>query len=102
MKGIKNFNAVCQLHNRGMINLIGILASVFIATSLLPQVKKLTTEKQAGDISLGMLIILTIGQILWIIYGVMKNDWIIIISNSFSLLVDIVTLVLSVRYKKNE
>lgn len=85
-----------------MINLIGILASIFIATSLLPQVKKLIMEKQAGDISLGMLIILTIGQVLWISYGVMKMDWIIIASNSFSLLVDIVTLVLSVKYKKNK
>ena len=83
-----------------MTTIIGIAASICIAASLLPQLKKLITEKQAEDISLGMLFILTAGQILWIIYGVLKNDLIIIISNCFSLLADIVTIVLSIRYKK--
>lgn len=83
-----------------METLIGILASICIASSLIPQLRKLYKEKQAEDISLGMLIILTIGQCLWIWYGIMKSDWIIISSNCFSLVVDILTLTLSIRYKQ--
>lgn len=84
-----------------MTTIVGIVASICIAVSLLPQLKKLISEKQAEDISLGMLIILSIGQVLWIWYGFLKHDWIIISSNCFSLMVDILTLGLSIKYKRN-
>ncbi len=78
----------------------GIGASIFTATSLLPQLFKLLKEKKAEDVSLGMLAVLFTGLILWVIYGCMKNDLIIIIANSFSLLVNIITTILTLKYKK--
>jgi MtN3 and saliva related transmembrane protein len=79
---------------------IGLAAGVCTATSLLPQVVKTIKEKKAEDVSLGMLIVLATGIILWIVYGVKKNDLPIIATNSFSLLVNIVMVVLGVKYKK--
>ncbi|HEY6955579.1 MAG TPA: SemiSWEET transporter [Flavisolibacter sp.] len=79
---------------------IGLAAGVCTATSLLPQVVKTIKEKKAEDVSLGMLIVLATGIILWIVYGVKKNDLPIIATNSFSLLVNIVMVVVGIKYKR--
>jgi len=82
-------------------SVIGISASVFTATSLLPQLIKMKKERQAQDVSLWMLIILFTGLALWVWYGILRKDWIIGLSNGFSLLLNIWTVVLSLRYKKS-
>lgn len=79
--------------------LIGIGASVFTATSLIPQLIKIVKEKKAEDISLMMLAVLFTGLALWIWYGFLKNDLIIIISNSFALLVNLIIGILAIHYK---
>ena len=80
-------------------NLIGILASIFITLSLLPQLVKLLRKKYAGDISMLMLFILLAGQIFWVWYGVLKKDWIIIISNSIAAGINLLVIFFSLRYK---
>lgn len=66
---------------------------------MLPQLIKLIKEKKADGISVIMLITLIAGLILWIVYGIKKEDWIIIISNGFSALINISVLILSLVYK---
>lgn len=66
---------------------------------MLPQLIKLIKEKKANDISLVMLITLIAGLITWVWYGIKKEDWIIIISNGFSVLINILVLILSLIYK---
>ena len=80
--------------------LIGLAAGICTATSLLPQVIKTIREKKVENISLLMLIVLMTGLILWIIYGIKRNDIPIMVTNSFSLLVNITMIVLRIRYKK--
>jgi len=79
--------------------LIGIGASIFTAFATLPQLIKIIREKKANDISLMMLLILLSGLILWIWYGYKKMDWIIILSNSFSCLVNLLIVIFSLKYK---
>ena len=81
--------------------LIGLAAGICTACSLLPQVIKTLKEKKAEDVSLGMLFLLQAGLILWIVYGVKRSDMPIILTNCFSLLVNIVMVVLGIKYKKN-
>lgn len=83
-----------------IINIVGVVASVCTATSLIPQLIKIIRDKKADDISLPMLAILFAGVALWIWYGVLKNDLIIIISNAISLTLNAVIVVLSLRYSK--
>ncbi len=66
---------------------------------MLPQVIKIAREKKAEEISLVMLLVLLGGIALWIVYGVMKKDMPIIVTNSFSLLVNIVLMILRIKYK---
>jgi MtN3 and saliva related transmembrane protein len=83
-----------------LINIIGIGASICTATSLLPQLIKIWREKKANDISFYMLGVLFAGVALWIYYGILKNDMIIVIANSVSLLLNIAIVLLSIRYKQ--
>lgn len=68
---------------------------------MLPQLIKLIKEKKADDISISMLLTLISGLSFWIFYGIKKEDWIIIIANSFSVLINILVLILSIVYKKS-
>lgn len=80
------------------MSIIGVCASVLTSTSLIPQVVKIIREKQANDISLVMLCTLFIGHGLWIYYGVLKEDLIIVVANSFAATVDTVTFILRMRF----
>ena len=80
--------------------IIGLAAGVCTATSMLPQVIKTFKEKEAENVSLLMLFILMTGIILWIFYGIKRDDMPIIATNSFSLLVNITMIVLRIKYKK--
>ena len=82
-----------------LIQLVGISASLFTAISLIPQLVKMIREKQIVKMSLSMLGILFIGLSLWIWYGFLIDNWILIISNAFSLLVNLVIMLLSIKYK---
>jgi MtN3 and saliva related transmembrane protein len=79
--------------------IIGLSAGVCTSCSLLPQVVKTLKEKKADDVSLVMLFVLQAGLILWIVYGVKRNDVPIIATNCFSLLVNIIMVILGIRYK---
>ncbi|HEY1008463.1 MAG TPA: SemiSWEET transporter [Daejeonella sp.] len=81
--------------------IVGIAAGCFTGVSLLPQLIKMVKEKSSQDISIVMLVCLLIGLCLWIIYGIMKEDWPIILTNAFSLLVNCCIIILNSVYKKS-
>ncbi len=78
---------------------IGIAAGVLTAISMIPQLVKVVKEKKAQDISLFMVIILLSGVAVWVVYGILKEDYPIIVTNAFSFAVNLVLLLLSIRYK---
>jgi MtN3 and saliva related transmembrane protein len=80
---------------------IGIVAGIFTATSLLPQLIKILKEKKAEDISIPMLLILLTGLSLWVWYGFIKDDLPIIITNIYSLALNVGVIILKFKYKKS-
>jgi MtN3 and saliva related transmembrane protein len=91
---------ICKTAGMDWTQVIGLTAGVCTATSLIPQVVKTIKEKKAEDVSLVMLLVLGTGIILWVVYGIRKNDLPIIATNAFSLLVNITMVILGIRYKK--
>lgn len=79
---------------------VGIVAGICTAISLLPQLFKIIKTRKAEGISMVMLIILMLGIIGWITYGIMKDDYPIIITNSFSFLINVLIIIFSVKYKQ--
>ncbi len=80
--------------------IVGVAASICTAVSLFPQLVKIIREKKESDISYWMLVILITGLALWVWYGFMEEDYIILISNSVSLLINISVLVLNICYSR--
>ncbi|HET9055073.1 MAG TPA: SemiSWEET transporter [Cyclobacteriaceae bacterium] len=86
----------------GFETVVGIAASVLTSTSLIPQLIKILREKQANDISLVMLGVLFTGLSLWVWYGIFKHDLIIIISNAFALVINLLIGMFAIRYKEKK
>jgi len=82
-----------------LTNYIGIAAGIFTGISLVPQLYKIIKEKKAENISYFMLVILIAGLAGWVWYGIRKNDLPIIFTNGFSILVNLLTIFFSARYK---
>lgn len=80
--------------------IIGIVAGILTAASMLPQVFKTLKTKKAEHVSPLMLVILICGVSLWFFYGIKKNDLPIIITNGFSVLVNVFMLFLRWKYRK--
>ena len=64
---------------------IGLAAAVCTTAANLPQLKKAWTTGQTDDISLKMLLLFACGLGLWVVYGVLQKDIIIILANGVSL-----------------
>lgn len=80
---------------------IGILAGILTAASLIPQFIKSIQEKKV-DVSALMFMLLIGGNGLWIWYGIQLEALPIIITNAFSLLMDIIMLFLSFWFGKRK
>ncbi|HLT88242.1 SemiSWEET transporter [Sphingobacterium arenae] len=83
-----------------METIIGILAGVFTSVSMLPQLIKVLKEKDVENLSPYMIAILVTGVSLWVIYGMILQEWPIILSNAFSVLVNITLLTCYFFFKK--
>ena len=79
--------------------IVGLFAGICTSSSLLPQLFKTVKEKKADDISKWMLFVLLTGVATWVVYGILRDDMPIIITNSFSLLLNIIMIVLRIKYK---
>jgi len=86
--------------NNTIIIFIGLLAGILSALSTLPQVIKTLKKKKAEDVSPVMLIVLITGLALWVFYGALKQDLPILLTNGFSLLLNLFMLFLRWRYSK--
>ena len=82
-------------------NYIGIAAGILTGIAMLPQLFKIIRDKKAENISYAMLAILIAGLCGWVWYGFRKKDWPIVCTNSFSVLVNLLIVFFSARYKKN-
>lgn len=81
---------------------IGLTAAAATSVSFFPQLLKGLRTKKMDDVSAEMLAILCFGLFLWLLYGIHRDDVIIIISNVFGLLTVASTLALKFKYSKSK
>jgi MtN3 and saliva related transmembrane protein len=65
--------------------IVGLAAAGCTTISYWPQLKKCWDTGSAGDLSFKMFSILAAGIALWVVYGILKTDYVIILANSISL-----------------
>jgi MtN3 and saliva related transmembrane protein len=82
-----------------MKNVIGYVAALFTTFSLLPQIIRIWKLKEARDVSLFMPLMVSIGAILWLLYGIMIAEAPVVAANAVSLLVALMTLFVTIKYR---
>jgi MtN3 and saliva related transmembrane protein len=68
-----------------LVTAIGLVAAFCTTISYIPQIRKIWATGETHDISLKMFLILSAGIALWVVYGIMQGDAVIVLANSVSL-----------------
>jgi len=82
-----------------IIDVIGYVAGFFTTICLIPQLFKIITTKSANDISISSFIVLILGQLLWVIYGILILDLRILIANIISVILGSLIIIFTLIYK---
>ncbi len=80
------------------ITIIGLLAGLCTTFGLFPQIIKSWKTKRTKDVSLLMYIILIIGILLWLGYGLFLKDLPIVLWNAVALVLAAIILILKIKY----
>lgn len=78
---------------------LGFVASTLTVSAFLPQVIKAWKTKSTKDVSLLMFSMLIIGNILWLVYGVLINSLPLVITNILIFIFASTILILKIKYK---
>ena len=81
-----------------MLKYLGYLAGAITVLSFLPQVLRTWKTKHTKDLSLRTFALVITASALWIIYGVGKTDWSIILTNSGLIALNAALVVAKLRY----
>ena len=73
-------------------DLVGFTAAFCTTIAFLPQAIKVIRTRDTSSLSLAMYAIFTLGVALWLAYGIIKNDWVIIMASVITLLLAVVIL----------
>ena len=83
------------------ITILGIVASVLILSGWVPQIVKGYRTKKLDDVSKYLMSLVAVGAFLWMLYGIEKNDIIIVGVNVAAIALTMTVLAMKFRYKKH-
>jgi MtN3 and saliva related transmembrane protein len=79
--------------------IIGLIAAFLTTFAYLPQSLKAIKTKHTHDLSLPTLLMLELGLITWLIYGLMITSIPVIAANTISIVLMTIILFLKIKYK---
>ena len=80
------------------VEILGYAAGAITCLTFLPQVIKTYNSKSAKDVSLMMFVIAAVNEAMWIVYGALLNNWVIILTNAVVLSFSLIMIGLKFRY----
>lgn len=81
-----------------LFKVIGTIAAFLTSIGFIPQIIKTYRMKETKDLSLMMLMIIAVGTLLWIIYGLSINDPIVIGANFITCSTAITLIIMKLAY----
>lgn len=84
------------------IEIIGFIAAILTTLAFIPQVYKTWKTKDVEAISLSMFLVMFIGVLLWLVYGVYKNSLSMLIANSITSSLILILIVLKIKHSKKK
>ena len=82
-----------------LVSLVGVAAAALTTSSFLPQIVKAYKTKSMGDVSRYLMSMFGTGTVLWMVYGIFKNDPVIIGANAIATGFNLVLLYMKFTYK---
>ena len=73
---------------------------VAMAVSPVLQIRKIVHHRSSHGISLGYMIVLFVGFLLWLSYGIALQNWAMIVPNVIAAIVIVATMVVVARYRR--
>jgi MtN3 and saliva related transmembrane protein len=83
-----------------LTDLIGITAGILVLSSFIPQLHKAYRTKRMLDVSIYLMALIASGMFLWIIYGIIRRDPVIIGTNAAGFILNIILMILKLKYDK--
>lgn len=81
-------------------DILGYVAGGITAVTFLPQVIKTWKKRSAEDVSLMMFVIAVLCEVLWIIYAININNWVIILTNATLMVMALIMIYFKFRFNK--
>jgi MtN3 and saliva related transmembrane protein len=81
-------------------DIIGTVAGILVLSSFIPQLVKAYKTKKMLDVSAHLMILIASGMFLWVIYGLIRSDPVIIGTNASGFVLNITLLAMKLRYDK--
>ncbi len=82
-------------------SLIGPLAAIASTASFAPQAWKIIKSRETADLSAGMYVLTVAGFALWLIYGALEGDWVLVVPNFVCLGLSAFILLMTVLPRRN-
>jgi len=79
--------------------LIGYIAGTLSSIGFVPQVIKGFKTKHVKDVALWQPVLLSIGMIVWLIYGILLGEMPMILANSFAIACNVTVIIQKSIYK---
>ena len=83
-----------------LLTILGVAAGVLILSGWIDQIYKGYKSKSLKDISMLLLIFISIGVILWLIYGIIVEDVFIVGTNIAAIILMSIVLTMKKKYDK--
>jgi MtN3 and saliva related transmembrane protein len=80
-----------------LVDAVGYFAASCTTLAFLPQAVKVLKDKDTRSLSLGMYVLFTVGVGLWLAYGILKDDFVITLANSITIILSLAILVTKIR-----
>jgi MtN3 and saliva related transmembrane protein len=81
-------------------DLIGTIAGILVLSSFIPQLYKAYKTKRMLDVSIYLMGLIASGMFLWIIYGIIREDPVIIGTNASGFILNVILIILKIKYDK--
>jgi MtN3 and saliva related transmembrane protein len=83
-----------------VISLVGVAAAILTTSSFVPQIIKAYRSKTMDDVSRYLMILFATGTVLWMVYGLYKSDWVIVVANATATVFNAVLLYFKLSFKR--
>jgi len=82
------------------IDYLGLVGVVSRSLTFVPQVYKAWKSKSVGDLSIWMILILISNVSIWLVYGIARNDFPMILANAVIMVLSLLMLYFKLTFKK--